>query len=72
MGKAIVRGHVLSQDGEIINIIGRENGTVNGKCYVKFIGQVLLDMNPSLPYTWPLPEIKRCHFNISATFVVGV
>ena len=45
MGKAIVRGHVLSQDGEIINIIGRENGTVNGKFYVKFIGQVLLDGN---------------------------
>ena len=73
MGKAIVRGHVLSQDGEIINIIGRaanENGTVNGKFYVKFIGQVLLDLNPSLPYTWPLPEIKLCLFSISATFIV--
>ena len=73
MGKAIVRGHVLSQDGEIINILGRaanENGTVNGKFYVKFVGQVLLDINPSLPYTWPLPEIKLTLFNLSYTFFV--
>ena len=73
MGKGIVRGYILGAEGEIINILGRvanTDATINGKLYVRFIGQVLLDLNPSLPYTSQLPETHLNLFNLSHTFIV--
>ena len=75
MGRAVVRGHVLGRDNEIFDILGRvthSNGGINGKLYVKFAGQVLLDVdvNPSLSYTSDLPETTLPFLSVSQTFLV--
>ncbi|CAI8009366.1 hypothetical protein GBAR_LOCUS6308 [Geodia barretti] len=77
--KALIRGCVLSREGEIVNILGSYvslNGQMNGKLYVKFGSNVVLDINQnvvtSFTRTYNLPTYRRTLFTFSYTFTVWI
>ena len=64
-GKAVIRAHAFGHEGQILNIIG-----TNGKLYVMFVGQIVLDIDPPITYTYDLPGYQKLLFSSFYIFLV--